>query len=214
MSSQADVRRESRGEGANAAFDPSYPHLWRLYRHACILSKRHLNAQRHRSSSCMKATLFSSRWQHHPARRTDLDRNFRLVQWAGAVHTPPRAHTRLSRWSFRSQVLAEFTLTKLDALDEFYLIGNRDSAQHDLAWLEQARSIRLLVLANLRDDMHADPTYNFDKTSVEIIDQTDEIEIIHLAGPRSLSLLSAIARDENDEVEAKVCRAAFVTKKL
>lgn len=88
----------------------------------------------------------------------------------------------------RGRLLGEFTITRRRGPDEhdFYLVGSRDYAQHDLAWLEQ--QVRELVAAGEIKS----------PTSLHLADVTDEIEILHVAGKRSTELMSAVCPEAND----------------
>ncbi len=61
---------------------------------------------------------------------------------------------------------------------EYYVVGGRDAAPHDLAWLRARRAA--LFGADAGDE------------TVALSDASDAVEILHIAGPRSLALLSAI----------------------
>ena len=88
------------------------------------------------------------------------------------------------------RLLGEFTVTRRGPtaeLHDFYLVGSRDYAQHDLAWLEQqARS--LAGHGSLPSE-----------ASVQLEDVTDSIEILHLAGARVAELMAELC-PEADEV--------------
>ena len=63
------------------------------------------------------------------------------------TNTLPKApgRCRLSYATTRAgKLLAEFTITRIGekALHDFYLVGSRDYANHDLAWLEQQRTAK------------------------------------------------------------------------
>jgi len=79
----------------------------------------------------------------------------------------------------KGRIAAEFTITRLgDKTEhEYYIIGSRDYSWHDLAWLEQQR------------DAVLGPE---DANRVHISNETDNIEILHVAGPLSLDLMTAI----------------------
>jgi len=79
------------------------------------------------------------------------------------------------------KVLAEFTITRRGApeLQDFYLVGSRDYAQHDLAWLEQ--QARELVAAG-----------EIGANSVALADETDTIEILHVAGVHAADLVAEL----------------------
>jgi len=92
------------------------------------------------------------------------------------------------------RVLAEFTITRegshgadkaalaASTVDhDFYLVGPRDYAQHDLAWLE-----------GVRDALSAEHGADFGAEALELADITSAVEILHLAGPLSHSLVSEL----------------------
>jgi len=60
--------------------------------------------------------------------------------------------------------------------DDFYLVGSRDYAAHDIQWL--------------KDRMRAE---EFQDVSVE--DISDEVDIIHIAGPRSHALMGELLEE-------------------
>jgi len=66
-----------------------------------------------------------------------------------------------------------------DGTHDFYLCASRDYALHDLAWLEQQRA--LMETAGL-----------LEPGAVELRDLTNEIEILHLAGPSAPALMAAL----------------------
>lgn len=86
---------------------------------------------------------------------------------------PQEGRCRLTYATTRAgNVLAEFSVTKMGAGD-YYLVGSRAYAQHDLAWLEKQRRDAGLELVGVEDI-------------------SDAIEIVHVAGPRSLRMLRDI----------------------
>ena len=80
-------------------------------------------------------------------------------------------------------LLAEFTVTRVgvdgDGSHDFYLCASRDYAQHDLAWLEQQR--RALEASGA-----------IPPAAVELHDITNEVEILHLAGPLAPALIAEL----------------------
>ena len=82
------------------------------------------------------------------------------------------------------KLLAEFTITRKDdpSLHEFYLVGSRDYARHDLAWLEQQANA-------LVADGQLSPG------SVALENLTDAIEILHVAGAGAAGLMSELCPD-------------------
>ena len=85
------------------------------------------------------------------------------------------------------KVLAEFTVTARGGggggAAEYYLVGSRDYAQHDLAWLEQQRA----ALVASGEIASAD--------DVEITDVTDATEILQIAGGAAAALVSELCAD-------------------
>jgi len=87
------------------------------------------------------------------------------------------------------KVLAEFTVTREGEVGgesdhDFYLVGPRDYAQHDLAWLE---GLRASMAAEA-----AEAGVPFDASTLELADISTDVEILHVAGPTSLPFLQAV----------------------
>ena len=79
------------------------------------------------------------------------------------------------------KLLAEFTITRKGekANHDFYLVGSRDYAEHDLTWIEQR--YRALVAAG-----------EIAPNSVGMANVTDDIEILHVAGAQAADLMSIL----------------------
>jgi dimethylglycine dehydrogenase len=86
------------------------------------------------------------------------------------------------------RVLAEFTVCRRGK-DDFYVVGSRDAAAHDIKWLR-----RHAADAADADAANADPADPDDGTAsaVQVDDLCDAVEILHIAGPRSAELLDAL----------------------
>ncbi|KAL1499075.1 hypothetical protein AB1Y20_013590 [Prymnesium parvum] len=146
-----------------------------------------------------------------------------LLEHATTNHLPKLpGRCRLSYATTRAgRLLAEFTITRdgTAAADfrskepagvphDFYLVGSRDYAQHDLAWLEQRRDA-LVAAGQLAPG------------EVILEDLTDDVEILHLAGPKSEQMMAALCPEaagvpflqmrplEVCGVHAKVFRISF-----
>eukprot|EP01063_Lacrimia_lanifica_P029277 TRINITY_DN442_c0_g2_i1.p1 TRINITY_DN442_c0_g2~~TRINITY_DN442_c0_g2_i1.p1 ORF type:complete len:1298 (+),score=497.22 TRINITY_DN442_c0_g2_i1:111-4004(+) len=74
----------------------------------------------------------------------------------------------------KGKVLAEFTITRESNAHDYYLIGSRDYAAHDVEWLKQQARV-LLPEADIR-----------------ITDESANIEILHVAGPKAGALVGAL----------------------
>ena len=114
----------------------------------------------------------------------------RLLEFATTNTLPKRAgRCRLTYApTAAGKLLGEFTVTRrgLAEAHDFYLVGSRDYAQHDLAWLEQqARS--LAAASEIESE-----------ASVVLEDVTDSIEILHVAGVRSAELMGEICPEADD----------------
>lgn len=86
------------------------------------------------------------------------------------------------------KLLGEFTVTRRGEAEahDFYLVGSRDYAQHDLAWLEQ--QARCLAEAGVLASEGA----------VQLEDVTDSIEILHVAGSRAAELMGEVCPEADD----------------
>jgi dimethylglycine dehydrogenase len=72
----------------------------------------------------------------------------------------------------KGKINAEFTITRF-AEDDFYVVGSRDMALHDVQWM--------------RDCLRREKLEN-----VQIQDISDEVDIIHIAGPLSHALMERL----------------------
>ena len=68
---------------------------------------------------------------------------------------------------------------------DYYLVGSRDYALHDLAWLEQQRDA-LVAAGEIPPD------------AVAVASVTDDLEILHVAGARAEELMAALCPDAVD----------------
>jgi len=83
----------------------------------------------------------------------------------------------------KGRIVAEFTITgefTSDGVESFYVVGSRDYADHDMAWLNQ--QLREWGYKECGSDIH-------------VSNITDDIDILHIAGPNSRKLLAAIHQD-------------------
>lgn len=103
----------------------------------------------------------------------DDDAARQLLLHATTNALPRQGRCRLTYATTRAgHVVAEFSVA-CRAPSDYYLVGSRAYAAHDLAWLEQQRREAGLP-------------------SVELWDASSEIEILHVAGPASARMLEEI----------------------
>ena len=95
-------------------------------------------------------------------------------------------HTRTYRYACTpsGKVFAEFSVCKV-AEDDYYLVGSRDYASHDAAWMASDR---------LRTDV-----FGTDRVAdVNVENLSDDVHILHIAGPRSHEMLSSVCPEISD----------------
>jgi dimethylglycine dehydrogenase len=87
----------------------------------------------------------------------------------------------------KGKVVAEFTLCYLGgegADEEFYIVGSRDYTWHDQRWLEDRA--RTFAVENGSDS----------GKNVEVEEISRAVDILHLAGPKSPTMLAALIGDQ------------------
>jgi len=118
----------------------------------------------------------------------------KLLEYTTTNTLPKKVgRTRLSYVPTRAgKLLGEFTITRdgVDGEHDFYLVGVRDYAQHDLAWLEQQRD-EMLALGVLSAAEAA---------AIELVDDTNAVEILHICGPHAHQLMGALSADPPESI--------------
>eukprot|EP00658_Telonema_sp_P-2_P033315 TRINITY_DN2447_c0_g1_i4.p1 TRINITY_DN2447_c0_g1~~TRINITY_DN2447_c0_g1_i4.p1 ORF type:complete len:506 (+),score=104.67 TRINITY_DN2447_c0_g1_i4:759-2276(+) len=96
-----------------------------------------------------------------------------FLDWATTNKLPIKGRTKLTyALTPAGKINAEFTITKMETND-FYLVGSRAYSDHDTQWL-------------------VDLAQSGGFSQVQVKDISDEVDVLHLAGPRTPDLMQAL----------------------